>query len=90
MFLQDHEELFQFFDENSNGVLELNEVGKLNAAMFNLFPRFGYKGKEPPGMLDFNAEVTNGFAHRYHLGESTLIFRHYRCDFKFCLIFFFS
>jgi hypothetical protein len=37
------------FDENSNGVLDIKEIGKLNAAIFNLFPRLGYKGKEQPG-----------------------------------------
>ena len=37
------------FDENGNGVLELEELGKLNAAMFSHFPRFGYKGSKAPG-----------------------------------------
>ncbi|XP_053405125.1 uncharacterized protein LOC123565346 [Mercenaria mercenaria] len=45
---KDKGELFHMFDENSNGVLDIKEVGKLNAAIFNLFPRFGYKGKEQP------------------------------------------
>ncbi|KAL4228149.1 hypothetical protein ACF0H5_013582 [Mactra antiquata] len=45
---KDHNDIFQMFDENSNGVLDIQEVGKMNAAMFNLFPRFGYKGKEAP------------------------------------------
>ena len=32
--------------------------------------------------------MTNGFTHRYHLGESTLIFRDFRCDFN--ILFHFS
>ena len=31
----------------------------------------------------FNPYMTNGLSHYYHLGESTLIFRGYRCDYKF-------
>ncbi|XP_060565876.1 uncharacterized protein LOC132724909 isoform X2 [Ruditapes philippinarum] len=45
---KDKRELFHMFDENSNGVLDIKEIGKLNAAIFNLFPRLGYKGKEQP------------------------------------------
>ena len=56
--LQDHKELFQFFDENSNGVLDFQEIGKLNAAMYNLFPRFGYKGSEQPGTEIFSFSDT--------------------------------
>ena len=41
--------MFQYFDEDSNGTLDLKELGKLNAAIFNIFPRFGYKGTEAPG-----------------------------------------
>jgi Ca2+-binding EF-hand superfamily protein len=41
--------LFQFFDKDGNGVLDNEEMGQLNAALFNMFPRFGYKGLEPPG-----------------------------------------
>ena len=55
---QDHKELFQFFDENSNGVLDFQEIGKLNAAMYNLFPRFGYKGTEQPGTEIFSLSDT--------------------------------
>ncbi|KAH3812974.1 hypothetical protein DPMN_141417, partial [Dreissena polymorpha] len=40
--------LFKFFDQDSNGVLDADEVGKLNAYLFSIFPRFGYKGTEPP------------------------------------------
>ena len=29
-----------------------------------------------------NPLLTNGFTHHYHLGESTLIFRGFRCDIK--------
>ena len=35
-----------------------------------------------------NPLMTNGFTHRYHLVESTLIFRGFRCDFK--ILFHFS
>ena len=42
-------DLFKTFDKNKNGVLEADEVGKMNAAIFNLFPRFGFKGRNPPG-----------------------------------------
>ena len=41
--------MFQYFDADSNGTLDLKELGNLNAAIFNMFPRFGYKGTEPPG-----------------------------------------
>ena len=41
--------MFQYFDADSNGTLDLKELGNLNAAIFNMFPRFGYKGNEPPG-----------------------------------------
>ena len=50
--------MFQFFDENSNGVLDFQEIGKLNAAMYNLFPRFGYKGSEQPGTEIFSFSDT--------------------------------
>ena len=30
----------------------------------------------------FNPYLTNGFSHRYHLGESTFFFRGFRSDFK--------
>jgi len=46
---QERQKLFQFFDEDGNGVLDRTEMGKLNACLFNMFPRFGYKGTEPPG-----------------------------------------
>ncbi|KAL3867198.1 hypothetical protein ACJMK2_044420, partial [Sinanodonta woodiana] len=45
---EDQMMLFQYFDADSNGTLDNEEVGKLNAAIFNLFPRFGYMGVEPP------------------------------------------
>ena len=32
--------------------------------------------------------MTNGIAHQYHLDESTLIFRVFRCDFKILFHFF--
>ena len=32
-------------------------------------------------LLFINPYLTNGFAHRYHLGESTFIFRGIRSDF---------
>ena len=43
------------------------------------------------GMVSFlhiNTLMTNGFTHHYHLGESTLIFEGFRCDFK--ILFHFS
>ncbi|WAR27954.1 PATS1-like protein [Mya arenaria] len=42
------ERMFQYFDKDNNGVLDADEVCKLNAYLFNLFPRFGYKGSAPP------------------------------------------
>ena len=35
-----------------------------------------------------NPYLTNGFSHRYHLGEFTFVFRGLRCDFKFLSHFF--
>ena len=49
------------------------ELGKLT----NTFP--GDKAVR----LCFNPYLMNGFAHRYQLGESTLIFRGVRSDFEF-------
>ena len=31
---------------------------------------------------EFNPYLTNEFSHHYQLGESTFIFRAFRCDFK--------
>ncbi|KAK3097461.1 hypothetical protein FSP39_009834, partial [Pinctada imbricata] len=45
---EDREELFSQFDDNANGILEEEEMGKLNATVFNIFPRLGYKGTETP------------------------------------------
>ncbi|XP_062596866.1 uncharacterized protein LOC134258357 [Saccostrea cucullata] len=45
---EDKEELFKSFDEDGNGILDQNEIGRLNATIYNIFPRFGYKGKEIP------------------------------------------
>uniref|UniRef100_K1PB18 non-specific serine/threonine protein kinase n=1 Tax=Magallana gigas TaxID=29159 RepID=K1PB18_MAGGI len=45
---EDKEELFKAFDEDGNGILDQNEIGRLNATIYNIFPRFGYKGKELP------------------------------------------
>lgn len=46
---QEQEKLFQFFDADRNLMLDQEELGKLNAALFQIFPRFGYKGTEMPG-----------------------------------------
>ncbi|KAL5004316.1 hypothetical protein ScPMuIL_017772 [Solemya velum] len=48
MNMWDRAELFRNFDEDANGTLDSREIGKLNAAIFSIFPRFGYKGSEPP------------------------------------------
>ena len=37
----------------------------------------------------FNPYLTNGSSHHYHLGESTFVFRGFRCDFT-CLSFYFD
>ena len=37
----------------------------------------------------FNPLMLNGFTHHYHLGESTLIFRGFGCDFYILFHFFF-
>lgn len=42
--------LFNQFDLDANNVLDNKEMGNVNATLFNIFPRFGYKGIEPPGM----------------------------------------
>ncbi|GFO37940.1 leucine-rich repeat serine/threonine-protein kinase 1 [Plakobranchus ocellatus] len=44
---QDRSSIFQFFDEDTNGTLDSKEIGKLNAIMFHIFPRFGYQGNDP-------------------------------------------
>lgn len=46
---KDQNEVFKYFDEDDNGTLDSKEIGKVNAYLFNVFPRFGYKGMEPPG-----------------------------------------
>jgi hypothetical protein len=43
--------LFHQFDLDANNVLDHKEIGNVNATLFNIFPRFGYKGKEPPGEI---------------------------------------
>lgn len=40
--------IFQLFDEDANGTLDPKEIGKLNATIFTIFPRFGYVSSEPP------------------------------------------
>ncbi|XP_059176566.1 uncharacterized protein LOC131956160 [Physella acuta] len=45
---QDKSSIFQLFDEDTNGTLDSREIGKLNATMFHIFPRFGYMGKQQP------------------------------------------
>ncbi|KAH3797666.1 hypothetical protein DPMN_151251 [Dreissena polymorpha] len=45
---QNETRLFKMFDENQNSMLEAKELGRLDAAVFNLFPRFGYKGNDHP------------------------------------------
>ncbi|KAK3098103.1 hypothetical protein FSP39_016142 [Pinctada imbricata] len=47
---EDKELLFKEFDEDFNGVLDVKELSKLSATLFNIFPRLGYKGTEPPGL----------------------------------------
>ena len=37
---------------------------------------------------NFNSYSTDGLSHHYHLGESTFVFRGFRCDFIFFLSFF--
>lgn len=43
--------MFHQFDLDANNVLDHKEIGNVNATLFNIFPRFGYKGKEPPGEI---------------------------------------
>ncbi|KAL4228297.1 hypothetical protein ACF0H5_013728 [Mactra antiquata] len=45
---QERTKLFQFFDADRNLMLDFDEMGQLNAALFHIFPRFGYKGQEMP------------------------------------------
>ena len=47
----------------------------------NLLDQDKNEGKIGLFALLFNPYLTNGFAHRYHLGESTFIFRCIRSDF---------
>ena len=49
--VQDKNTLFQQFDEDANGTLDQREIGKVNATIFNIFPRLGYMGSEPPGEM---------------------------------------
>ncbi|XP_055863720.1 uncharacterized protein LOC106053574 [Biomphalaria glabrata] len=46
--LQDKTNIFQLFDEDTNGTLDSKEIGKLNAIIFYIFPRFGHQRKEAP------------------------------------------
>ncbi|XP_025077380.1 uncharacterized protein LOC112554025 isoform X3 [Pomacea canaliculata] len=48
--------IFQLFDEDANGTLDPKEIGKLNATIFTIFPRFGYVSSEPP-----SDETPSGF-----------------------------
>ncbi|XP_013415785.1 uncharacterized protein LOC106177527 isoform X2 [Lingula anatina] len=54
----DEKTLYKFFDEDSNGLLDENEVAKMNASLFHIFPRF--RGTEeqsgfPPEILDLES-----------------------------------
>ncbi|XP_060074414.1 uncharacterized protein LOC132554131, partial [Ylistrum balloti] len=43
-----HDDMFQLFDFDSSGTLDTKEIARLNASLFSIFPRFGYKGIDPP------------------------------------------
>ena len=47
-----------------------------------------YNNENGSSSFSFNPYLTNRFTHRYHMGESTFIFRGFRCDFK--ILFHFS
>ncbi|XP_013397728.1 probable serine/threonine-protein kinase pats1 [Lingula anatina] len=40
MHKEDKASLYEFFDEDSNGLLDEKEIAKLNACLFHIFPRF--------------------------------------------------
>ncbi|XP_021360647.1 uncharacterized protein LOC110455055 [Mizuhopecten yessoensis] len=42
------DDVFQLFDIDSSGTLDTKEIARLNASLFSIFPRFGYKGIDPP------------------------------------------
>ncbi|XP_033749498.1 LOW QUALITY PROTEIN: uncharacterized protein LOC117334139 [Pecten maximus] len=44
----DDEDVFKLFNIDSSGTLDTKQIAKLNAILFSLFPRFGYKGIDPP------------------------------------------
>ncbi|XP_064619612.1 uncharacterized protein LOC135483043 [Lineus longissimus] len=52
---EDHD-ILKPFDADDNLTLDPTEMGKLNAKIFNMFPRFGFYGKSKPV-----AESTGGF-----------------------------
>ena len=51
LIFQDKEKFFLQFDIDANNVLDSKEMGNVNATIFNIFPRLGYKGKDPPGKI---------------------------------------
>lgn len=57
--------MFKAFDEDGNGILDQNEIGRLNATIYNIFPRFGYKGKELPGKFLFDSIINSPYDKLY-------------------------
>ncbi|XP_069136652.1 uncharacterized protein [Argopecten irradians] len=45
---KNHGDVVKLFDINSSGTLDTKQIAKLNAIIFSIFPRFGYKGREAP------------------------------------------
>ncbi|XP_033750666.1 uncharacterized protein LOC117334925 [Pecten maximus] len=41
-------DMFQYFDLDGSGTLDTQEISRANAVLYEVFPRFGYKGKSSP------------------------------------------
>ncbi|XP_060080095.1 uncharacterized protein LOC132559485 [Ylistrum balloti] len=46
------EDMFKLFDLDNSGTLDTQEIAKVNASLFTIFPRFGYNGRDPPDPTD--------------------------------------
>lgn len=81
--------MFKAFDEDGNGILDQNEIGRLNATIYNIFPRFGYKGKELPGKCLFDSIINlinmiSCIQYFWHITESrTELNDFYTCAYKY-------
>ncbi|XP_060066669.1 uncharacterized protein LOC132546957 [Ylistrum balloti] len=55
-------DMFQYFDLDGSGTLDTQEISRANAILYDMFPRFGYKGKTSPDDKTWNGFPEEIFA----------------------------